>query len=406
MTEQKNIHDFFLEQTKSSKNREDMALKLKKTPWEINSLTAYHDFRRLTTINKHLAKIYIVAGIRWVSHLAKLTKTQVEKKIKSSRIGRTVLVNPSLIESTIKEAKSTPIIISGLEREKFFLQRKWYILSKSDISQIEQTPDKKNYNDIILLVITLFILWAFSLVSLYFLAFIPVLFGLHALLESNIGKILISPLKNLFWNWWIKWVSAALVWIFSCVFAIWFFSGNIHKNIQSSLGQFSWINKLETQSYFPKEVHDYYQQKDITREDLIKILSVATKINLQDQDEIECFNDSFQSRYPKEICYAKELWYIQWDSLWNIYPNKAISHGAGLKFILNYYGYGVPKRSLYLTYTDLQKNQWQTTYAEFAKRINLIDESITEFYPDKTITIEQVDRYISVLSSSQKQKTY
>ncbi len=402
MTEPKNIHEAFLEQTKTPKNRVDMALKLKKTPWEINSLTAYHDFRRLKSINKHLAKIYIVAGIRGISHLAKLTSKQVEKKIKNSRIGKTVLVKSSLIQETIAEAKNTPVIISWLEKEPFFLQRKWYILSKSDLTSIEQTHDTKNNNDVVLLVLTLIILWVFSLISLYFLALVPVLIALHTLLESNIGNTLVSPIKNSSYKWWITWLSAAIVGIFSCVFALGFFSGNIHNNIQSSLMSITSMSSQSSQDYFPKEIHEYYQQKEITREDLIKILSVSTKINLDDFDEIECFKDNFQSQYPKEICYAKNKWYIQWDALGNFYPNRVISHGAGLKFILNYYGYGVPKRSLYLTYTDLQKTQWQTTYAEFAKRINLIDESVTEFYPDKTITIEQVDRYISRLTEIQK----
>jgi hypothetical protein len=64
MSDQKNIHETFLEQSKTPENREVLALKLLKTPGEINSLTAYHDFMRIESINKHLAKIYIVAGIR------------------------------------------------------------------------------------------------------------------------------------------------------------------------------------------------------------------------------------------------------------------------------------------------------------------------------------------------------
>lgn len=64
MGESPNIHEIFLEQTKRSQDRKNMALKLKKTPGEINSLTAYHDLMRLKSVNKHLAKIYIVAGIR------------------------------------------------------------------------------------------------------------------------------------------------------------------------------------------------------------------------------------------------------------------------------------------------------------------------------------------------------
>ena len=114
--------------------------------------------------------------------------------------------------------------------------------------------------------------------------------------------------------------------------------------------------------------------------------------------EKECFKDSFTASFPLEICYAKSRWYVQWDANWNFQPNKVINHWAGLKFILNFYDYDVPRRSLFITYDDVSKDEWYTTYAEYAKRIWLIPKSVGHFWPNDSITIEQIDRYVQVLS--------
>jgi len=397
MEESSNIHEIFLEQTKTSKDREEMSLKLKKTPGEINSLAAYHDFMRLKNINKHLAKIYIVAGIRWVWELKKLNAKQVDKKIKESRIGSEVAVAIETINASISEAKNTPLLLQGLEKEDFFLQRKWYIFSKTPDLNQDIKEEVKNNTDISLFILMLIILAIFSFISIYFIALVPILLSVHIIFGSRIGKWIIYPIMQLISNGWILIISAGLLSISACVFAIWFLSWDIHSNIINIFKTSSYTDN--SQSFFPDEIYSHYEDRDITREELVKILSVSKEIDLNNWQEIDCFKDSFQSKFPKELCYAKDSGYIQGDNEWNFNPTQTVSHAAGLKFILNFYWYRVPKESLYITFTDLQKRQWQTTYAEYAKRIWIIPTSNKEFHPEKTITIDQVDWYLQALSS-------
>lgn len=377
-----------------------MALKLKKTPGEINSLTAYHDLMRLKSVNKYLAKIYIIAGIRWVWHLKKHSISQVNQKIHRSRIGSTVQVQKDIISQTISEAKNTKIIISGLEKEIFFLQRKGYIITKSPSKWEIKPEDPKHNKEVILLILTIILLLLFSFVSLYFFTLIFIVLSLHILFQTQA----LSGISQQLWVLWI-WQNTQKLWsiiclcIFSLILAIWFFTWSISLSIQKYfISQWSYEDNIRWK-YFPQEIHSHYSQRDITREELIKILIVTLWVDLEKQIEIDCFKDSFQSKYPKEICYAKKQWFIQWDSLENFYPNNSISHAAGLKFILNFYWYRVPKESLYITFTDLQKRQWQTTYAEYAKRIWIISPSVTEFKPEKPITIDQIDEYLQKLST-------
>jgi hypothetical protein len=272
-------------------------------------------------------------------------------------------------------------------------------VSTSPSGQDIPTGQRKSHRDIFLFAVIILVLIVFSFISLYFLALIPVVFGLHILLETRCVSYLTRAIDKR----WVSLLRKNIIWVsilslFSTIFAIGLFTWNINARIKNTAQNVSIYQSITPWDYFPQEVHDYYQNKEMTREDLIKILIVSLWISMDDQIDIECFKDSFQSKYPKEICYAKQAWYIQWDTLWNFNPNRSISHAAGLKFILKFYWYGVPKRSLYLTYSDLQKTQWQTTYAEYAKRIGLIPQSTSKFYPDKIITIKQVDSYISVLS--------
>jgi len=391
-----NIHEDFLTQVITKEQRVAYAKKLKKTPGEINSLTAYHDFCRLESINKHLAKIYIVAGIRWVWELKKLNEKQVSEKIKKSRIWWEVNVHSEIIIQSITEAKNTKLLVQGLEKEDYFLQRKWYIFSKTPNTTHENKEIKSNNNDISLFIIMLIILCVFSFVSLYFVALIPALLAIHILLKSKIWDFFIQPFMSFIPMWWILWVSSAILSISACVFAIWFFSWNIHNSLTNT---FDLSGENAPATFFPSAVHTHYEDRDITREELIKMLVVSKKIDMSEWQEIDCFKDSFQSEYPKELCYAKDQWFIQWDSEWNFKPTGSVSHAAGLKFILNFYWYRVPKESLYITFTDLQKRQWQTTYAEFAKRIWIISPTVTEFHPERTISIDQVDWYLQALSS-------
>jgi len=394
MAYKNNIHETFLLQASSPLKRKNLASKLSKRPGEINSLTAYHDFRRVKSINKYLAKIYIIAWIRWVSHMLKMSKWEIQKRIKNSPIWKSVDVKNTIVQQNLDDAKSIPKLDLGLEKETYFLQRKWYIIRKD--SEIEQNNvQNNNYRwDIILFLLTLWIIVMFSLVSLYFILLIPIVIAFHCLFRSNFMAPLLALIPTLEKNiYHITWIIICVLIIF-----IWFVTWSVQKDIQVIYTYFP-HNSAETSSrYFPEEVYNHYSKKEISREDLVKILVSARNIDIAKERWIECFKDVFQSEHPWEICYAKDAWYIQWDALWNFYPQQAISHAAGLKLILKFYNLNVPSSSLYLTYDDLQKNQWYTRYAEYAKRIWLIEQDVKEFKPTENISIQQVDSYIYTLS--------
>lgn len=109
----------------------------------------------------------------------------MRKKIDNSRIGATVQVQEDIISQTISEAKNTSIIISGLEKEVFFLQRKGYIVTKNIDTLNTQQENPKHNKEIFLLILTIILILLFSFVSLYFITLIFIVLSLHILFKTQ-----------------------------------------------------------------------------------------------------------------------------------------------------------------------------------------------------------------------------
>jgi hypothetical protein len=274
---------------------------------------------------------------------------------------------------------------------------------------------KESKHEFITLIIQSVIFLILGFISLYFLVFIPILFifhfyrnsffisKLHYTLREKLESYIFShQLGPKSWLWLIQenfnffkktmclWIIALLCIVFLQGLLTW----NIERSVASSL---SWYRtssqKMEHPYYLKESVYNNFDWKVISREALVWILLSNQDIKT-DSGSQSCFWDISESIYKEQICFAKRKWYIQWDAFNNFNPTDTVSHAAGLKFILNFNGENVPSRAAYITFDDLEKRFWYTTYAEYAKIHGLIPESERLFYPDEAITINQVDTYI------------
>lgn len=137
-----------------------------------------------------------------------------------------------------------------------------------------------------------------------------------------------------------------------------------------------------------------YDSIYLTRWELVSILVLYLWEDISDINDENCFRDIENSQFQKEICYALKKWWIQGKNDGFFYPNDIINHAQWLKLILNFLGENVPQKAYENTYKDIDRSLWYATYAEYAKRKGIIDEQVDYFYPEESISLEQVDQYV------------
>jgi len=405
----------FLSITSTHYKRVALAKKIGHPIEKINKLTAFFDFMRVEGMKAVVAEVLVKDSVKWVQDLRKKDWGILYTDLIHHYPYITRYINPEYLGELIQNSNKTPLFIFDFWYESFTVMSKWYATSITSVEKQYSYLENESKNEFITLMIQCVIFWLLSIVSPYFLVFIPILFVFHfyrnSFFISELHYTIREKLEHYIfenkkwtdtWTWFLQedfnfFKKTLCLWLISLlgiIFLQWLLTWNIEKSI-------AWVfststestQKLEHPWYLSDSVYKSFDQEEISREELVWILLSNQNISWGTGAQ-NCFKDISESNYKEQICFAKRKWYIQWDAQNNFNPSATVSHAAWLKFILNFNWETVPWRAAYVTFDDLEKQFWYTTYAEYAKINGLIDQWEKLFYPDWAITIKQVDSYI------------
>ncbi len=409
--------DDFISLSHTHYHRLLLSERLHKPLLTINRLAIYFDFLRLTSISPELSEIFVELKIPGVMWLRKIDAEKLLHRIikKYPYLDQSLRYND--IKNIVSESKQAKIIFFDIQSDDLKLKKKWYAKTRMmEYQELSYIKNESKY-EVVSLILQIIIFIGLSFVSVYFIVFVIVLLWFHLLKNSYfISDISYKTREkieqNTQWSqhkneyfFWVqqnflmvkRWVIMFAIFVCVWIFIYGLFYWNVIYSISNTFDNSKNITQFNSwPKYLPVDIYSRFENNTITREELIWILYFSQKDTTFTIKN--CFNDISESIYAEQICDAKRRWIIQWDANNDFNPKGVVSHAAGLKFILNFSGENVPKRAAYLTFTDLEKRFWYTSYAEYAKSHGIIDSSMKEFDPLTPITISQIDSYLYKLT--------
>jgi len=121
-----------------------------------------------------------------------------------------------------------------------------------------------------------------------------------------------------------------------------------------------------------------------------------------EDETTDCFADISNSPYARDICFAAKKGWLQGGEGANFYPDRSLTRAGGIKFILRFFGERVPEKSIASTYKDVQVSDWVSVYVEYAKRNGIIDKKVTMFYPNREISLQEMNDFIEKVQSKKE----
>lgn len=123
----------------------------------------------------------------------------------------------------------------------------------------------------------------------------------------------------------------------------------------------------------------------ITRAEILTILSNTLDADLTDKVYANCFKDVADQWFAPFVCYAKDKNWLKGYADGTFRPEQVVTKAEALKIVLTVLGYQIPTVLEAQPFEDLPLDHWAAPYAFLAKQRRLINEAAM-FFPDYLMT--------------------
>jgi len=127
-------------------------------------------------------------------------------------------------------------------------------------------------------------------------------------------------------------------------------------------------------------------ENEITRAELMKILSLATGTTIDAVQYQNCFPDVTTDWYAQYVCYAKSKGWIQGYPDGTFKPGQKVVKAEAIKMVLNTQGVIIEENVAVNPFGDVSKTEWYAKYVQTAKNLGLLEETGSLYHPASNAT--------------------
>lgn len=130
----------------------------------------------------------------------------------------------------------------------------------------------------------------------------------------------------------------------------------------------------------------FLPEGEITRAELMKILSLATGVEINPDEYNNCFPDVTDDWYAKYVCYAKQQGWVEGYPDGTFKPGNKVVKAEAIKMVLNTQGIVLDPTGSVKPFNDVELNEWFAPYVVTAKNLGVLEEDGIKYNPGDNAT--------------------
>ncbi len=130
----------------------------------------------------------------------------------------------------------------------------------------------------------------------------------------------------------------------------------------------------------------FQPEGEITRAELMKILALATGIEISPDEYNNCFPDVTDDWYAKYVCYAKQQGWVEGYPDGTFKPGNNVVKAEAIKMVLNTQGIVLDPVGSVKPFNDVELGDWFAPYVVTAKNLGILEENGIKYNPGNNAT--------------------